>query len=249
MKNLFPPMTSKPEKIQIFAIIPCWLWVFVLFPMFLPFVGLGVWERHEISVWLEIVYHVANGVLLLLLISGYLKEDWFMVSTGALYYLKYVALAVGLILGIELLLLGTLFLCGVDVTLLLEYLPVAEMSVSQTPLFLIELQPILGTLVLAVFAPISVCALFYCLGFAPICYKKPWLAYLCVAVITLIPSIIDLLWRGNEALELNGYLVRLPIHMLACWSYQKTDNVWTPMVTLAITNLLLSVGLHVLLLR
>ena len=70
MSKLFPPMTSKPEKIQIFAIIPCWIWVFVLFPMFLPFVGLGIWDQHEISVWLEIVYHVANGLLLLMIVSG-----------------------------------------------------------------------------------------------------------------------------------------------------------------------------------
>ena len=249
MKKLFPPMTSKPEIIQIFAIIPCWLWVFVLFPMFLPFVGEGIWEQHEISVWLEIVYHVANGILLLLVISGYLKEDWFMVSTDVRYYLKHVALTAGLILGAELLLLGTLFLCGFNITYMLESLPMAEMSVSHTPLFLIDLQPIFGTIALSVFAPISICALFYCLGFAPICYKKPWLAYLCVAVITLIPSIIDILWRGEAAFVLSGYLVQLPIHLLACWSYQKTDNVWTPMISLVITNLLLSIGLQFFLLR
>lgn len=249
MKKLFPPMTSKPEAIQIFAIIPCWIWVFVLFPMFLPFVGLGVWEQHEISVWLEIVYHVANGLLLLLVISGYLKEDWFMFSTGPLYYLKHVALTAGLILGAELLLLGALFLCGFDMTYLAENLPLTEMSVSHTSLFLIKLQPIVGTIALSVFVPISICALFYCLGFAPVCYKKPWLAYLCVAVITLIPSIIDILWRGEAAFVLSGYLVQLPIHLLACWSYQKTDNVWTPMISLAVTNLLLSIALQIFLLR
>ena len=109
MSKLFPPMTSKPEKIRIFAIIPCWLWVFVLFPMFLPFVGLGIWEQHEISVWLEIVYHVANSLLLLTVISGYLKDDWFMVTTDVGHYLKHVALTVGLIMGAELVLLGVLY--------------------------------------------------------------------------------------------------------------------------------------------
>ena len=241
MNNLFPSMNSKPEKIQIFALIPCWLWVFVLFPMFLPFVGLGVWDMHEISTWLDIVYHVANGLLLLMIISSYLKEDWFMVTTDARYYLKHVALTVGLILGAELVLMGLLFAGGLDFGFMLEFLPVAEMSVSHTPLYLIDLQPIFGTIALSVFAPISVCALFYCLGFAPVCYRKPWLAYPCVAVLTLIPAIIDLFWRGENALELTGYLVRLPIHLLACWSYQKTDNVWTPIASLAITKLLMSV--------
>ena len=45
MNKLFPSMTSKPEKIQIFAIIPCWIWAFVLLPMFMPFLGLGLWEQ------------------------------------------------------------------------------------------------------------------------------------------------------------------------------------------------------------
>ena len=249
MSNLFPPMTSKPEKIRIFALIPCWLWVFVLFPMFMPFVGLGLWEQHEISVWLEIVYHVANGILFLVVISGYLKDEWFMVTTDMRYYLKHVALTVGLIMGAELVLLGVLFYSGFNIRNMLECLPVGEMSVSHTPLFLIQLQPIFGTIALSVFAPISICALFYCLGFSPVCYKKPWLAYLCVAVITLIPPVIDILWRGEVAFVLNSYLVQLPIHLLACWSYQKTDNVWTPIVSLAVTNLLLSIVLHIFLLR
>lgn len=247
MNKLFPPMYSKPEKIQIFAIIPCWLWVFVLLPMFMPFLGLGLWEQWETSVWLEIGYHAANGILLLLIMISYLKEEWFMVTTDVSHYLKHVALTVALILGAELVLLGGLYISGFDITNMLENLPVTEMSVSHTPLFTVELQPIFGTVALSVFAPISICALFYCLGFAPVCYHKPWLAYLCVAAITLIPPVIDILWRGEAALVLNGYLVSLPVHLLACWSYQKTDNVWTPMISLAIANLLFSVVLPILL--
>ena len=246
MNKLFPSMTSKPEKIQIFAIIPCWIWAFVLLPMFMPFLGLGLWEQWELSVWLEIGYHIANGLLMLVIIFSYLKEEWFMVTTDVSHYLKHVILTVGLIAGAELLLLGTLFICGVNIDDMLECLPIVEMSVSHTPLFTVELQPIFGTVALSVFAPISICALFYCLGFAPVCYHKPWLAYLCVAAITLIPPVIDILWRGEAAFVLGGYLVQLPVHLLACWSYQKTDNVWTPLLSLVITNLLASIVLPLL---
>lgn len=249
MNKLFPSMTSKPETIQIFAIIPCWIWVFVLLPMFMPFLGLGLWEQWELSVWLEIGYHIANGLLMLVIIFSYLKEEWFMVTTDVSHYLKHVMLTVGLIAGAELLLLGTLFICGVNIDDMLECLPIVEMSVSHTPLFTVELQPIFGTVALSVFAPISICALFYCLGFAPVCCHKPWLAYLCVAAITLIPPVIDILWRGEAAFVLGGYLVQLPIHLLACWSYQKTDNVWTPLLSLVITNLLASIVLPLLLFR
>ena len=242
-------MTSKPEKIQIFAIIPCWIWFFVLLPMFMPFLGLGLWEQWELSVWLEIGYHVANGILMLMIMLSYLKEEWFMVTTDVRHYLKHVMLTVGLIAGAELLLLDALSICGVNIDDMLEWLPIVEMSVNHTPLLTVELQPIFGTVALSVFAPISICALFYCLGFAPVCYHKPWLAYLCVAAITLIPPVIDILWRGEAAFVLGGYLVQLPVHLLACWSYQKTDNVWTPMLSLAITNLIASILLPILLLR
>ena len=241
-------MNSKPEKFQIIAIIPCWIWVFVLFPMFMPFVGLGIWEQSETSVWLEVFYHAANGIMMLLVMFAYLKDEWFMVTTDLRFYLKHVALTVGLILGAELLLLGTLFRYGVNIDYMLEFLPITEMTVSHTPLFLINLEPIFGTIVVSLFAPFSICALFYCLGFAPICYKKALPAYLCVAAITLIPPAIDILWRGQAELTLNGYLVQLPIHLLACWSYQKTDNVWTPIASLSIANLLMSVVLKFFLL-
>ena len=242
-------MYSKPEKIQIFAIIPCWLFVFVLFPMYMPFLGLGLWEQSEIIVWLEIGYHVVNGVAMFMLMGSYLKEEWFMVTTDVRYYLKHILLTVGLTIIAELLWLGDLYICGFNIIDMLEHLPVTEMSVSHTPLALIKLQPIFGTIVLSVFTPISICVLFYCLGFAPICYKKPSLAYLCIIAITLIPPIVDIIWRGEAAFVLGGYIVKLPIHLLACWSYQKTDNVWTPILSLAITNLLASVVLSIFMFR
>jgi hypothetical protein len=242
-------MTSKPEKIQIFALIPCWIFVFVLLPMYMPFLGFGLWEQWELSVWLEIGYHVANGIVMLVLMFSYLKEEWFMVTTDVGHYLKHVMLTVGLIVGVELIWLFVLSLFGFNIDNMLECLPVVEMSVSHTPLFVIDLEPIFGTVALSIFAPISICALYYCFAFAPICYHKPWLAYLCVAVITLIPPIVDILWRGEAAFVLSGYLVGLPIHLLACWSYQKTDNVWTPILSLVITNLLASIVLSLLLLR
>ncbi|MBE5792520.1 MAG: hypothetical protein E7322_10235 [Clostridiales bacterium] len=245
MEKIFPSTTSKPEKIKVFALIPSWIWVFVLFPMFMPFIGLGLWEQTELSVWLEISYHVANGLLMLWLMFSYFKEEWFMVSTALSHYLKHIALTAGLAVGAEVVLLGALHLFGFDITGMLEWLPVVEMTISQTPRLLIDTEPIYGAIAVSVFAPISICALFYCLGFAPVCYKKPFLAYLCIAVITLIPPIIDILWRGQAEFVLISYLVRLPIHLLICWSYQKTDNVWTPLISLAAVNLLTSIAMSV----
>ena len=128
-------MYSKPSTSKIIALIPCWVWVFVLFPMFMPFLGFGFWEQYELSVWLEIVYHVSNGLILLFIISGYLKDDWYMVTTDLRYYLKHIALTVVLVVISEFVLLGPLTLFGFDIVNMLECLPVVEMFVSHTPLF------------------------------------------------------------------------------------------------------------------
>ena len=69
---------------------------------------------------------------------------------------------------------------------------------------------------------------------------KPVLAYLSVVVITAIPFIIDILWRQDVELNIMMYVMQLPAHLIACWSYQKTDNIWTPIISLAIVNLLAS---------
>ncbi|MBQ6715680.1 MAG: hypothetical protein IJN21_04060 [Clostridia bacterium] len=245
MEKLFPSTTSKPEKIKIIILIFSWIWCFVLLPLYMPFLGFGLWEQRELSVWLEFGYHAANGLLMLWVIFSYLKDEWFMVSTALRFYLKHIALTVGLAVGVEVVWLGTLSFFGFDIAGMLEWLPVVEMTISQTPRLLIDTEPIYGAIAVSVFAPISICALFYCLGFAPVCYKKPLLAYLCIAVITLIPPIIDILWRGQAEFVLIGYLVRLPVHLLICWSYQKTDNVWTPLVSLAAVNLLISILMSV----
>ncbi len=129
MNRLFPSMTSKPEKIQFFSLIPCCLFMFILIPIYImPLLGFGLWEEWESSVWLEIGYHVLNGVILLALMAGYLKEDWFMVTTDAGHILKHAALTVGLIVGTELLLIGILLLCGFPPEYLYEWFPVVEMS-------------------------------------------------------------------------------------------------------------------------
>ena len=240
MRKLFPSMNSKPEFIRIFLLWGGYVWVFVLVPLFMPFMGAGLWEDPQAIVWVEIGYHVLNGVVMLVLIASYLKDEWFMVSTDLRYYLKHIGLTVGLILGTLVLWVGTLFLSGFDFYLLLESLPVGEMIVSHTPGAMIYYKPLFGTIALSLFSPFCICALFYCSVFAPVCYKKPWLAYVCVALVTMIPPVVDILWRGDALFNLCSYLVRLPVHLLACWSYQKTDNVWTPIGALMGTNLVLS---------
>lgn len=245
--KIFPQMDSMPEKTKILALIPCWWVIFVLLPMFMPLAGFGLWEKLEASAWLDLFYHIASGILVLFIIGDYLKEDWFMVTTDARHYLGHVALTIGMILAANVALLTCLYIFGFDITGMLESFPITEMSISQTSLLLISTKPVFGTIALSLFSPITMCGLFYCLGFAPICSKKPWPAYLCITVITMIPPAINILWRDEIVLSICSYIVGLPIHLIACWSYQKTDNIWTPLLSLVVVNLLASAAILILL--
>ena len=51
---------------------------------------------------------------------------------------------------------------------------------------------------------------------------------------------LDILWRGDAQLQIPLFLLNLPIHLIACWSYQKADTVWAPLATLSIFNLVTS---------
>ena len=242
MNKLFPSMNSKPETIKIFLMLGGYVWMFVLVPLFMPFLGLGIWEDWENSAWLEIGYHVLNGLVMLFLIGDYLKDEWFMVTMDFRFYLKHMALTVGLMVGAKLVTLAEWYICGLDLVSVLDGLPVVEMFVTHTPGGLISYKPLFGTVALSLFSPFCVCALFYCCVFAPVCYRKPWLAYVCVALVTMIPPVVNIIWRGEALFVLTLYIANLPVHLLACWSYQKTDNVWTPLVSLMVTNLLMSVA-------
>ena len=243
MSKVFPSMHSRLEKPSFFALIPCWLILVGFLPPNMPLLESGLWEQWEISAWLEIAYHVLTGVITLLILKEYLKDEWFMVSTSFRFYLKHIGLTVGLMVGVELILLGTLYHNGLNVVNLLNGLPVAEMYVVHSPWSLITYRPLLGTMALVLFVPIAICGFYYCFSFATLAYKRPWLGYLSIPVITFLPALINILWRQETAQGLGLYFAGLPVHLLACWSYQKTDNVWTPLVSLAATNLLLAVFL------
>ena len=237
MESLFPIMHSRPKTGSLFAVGVLWGWVFVLFPMWMPFVGLGIWEKEQYISWFQIGYHIVNGVLVFVPLGKYLKDEWFMVTTDFRYYIGTAAAAFGSMAAVVVVLFRVISAVGIPIENMLNGLPVTEMIIALTPGYLAKVNPIAGTLTMAVFSSLSISGYMYALGFAPVCCKRSWLAYVVVALVTLIPSLIDIIWRGQAGLTMTIYLVRLPIHLLACWSYQKTDNFFTPVFALGMFNL------------
>ena len=119
----------------------------------------------------------------------------------------------------------------------LSVLPLPEMELQMLAGEQIFYSPILGTVCMVLLVPVSVSCLYYAVGFAPLAEKRPWMGYAFLMLVAAIPRIVNMLtfWAAGDELVL--YLFQLPVHLIACWTYQKTDTVWTPMLTLAGANL------------
>lgn len=239
MKKLFPPMTITLSVPNVIGIIVCWIVVFFVVPFFLiPFAWGGVWGSLEATSWVEIVYHIAKAGAVVMFLKEYFADAFFFLQTSVKTCLGHAALAFVLMVAAVVAQMAPMVMLGMPVEYLLNAFPLVEMSATCTPGYLAFINPIFGTLCLTLAVPVSTCGLFYIVGFAPACSKKTWLGYLCVAVVTLIPALVGIMWQVDAVLAMDMYLLQLPVHLIACWSYQKTDNIWTPIFALGLLNLL-----------
>ena len=240
MKKLFPPMTETPD-ISALGTLPYWLFCFFLLPALMQLSTMAT-RGSDYEIWLEIGYHILNFVIVIICYFRHLKETFLMVQVRTKMILK------------------TAFFCALIVALykiLITYIFAARgniiwanaafgslISTESDLLFystaVLEYQPIGGTLCLSLLSPITVSCLLYGSVFGATCPSRPWLAYpLMAGTILLIRlSMAFCLWPLEE--ELAIYIVQLPVHMLACWAYQKTDTIWTPIFLHFFCNLVLA---------
>lgn len=88
-------------------------------------------------------------------------------------------------------------------------------------------------------APVTMCCLYYAVGFAAPAQERPWLGYLIVALLAMVPAALLYTSGAYELAAAAGYYVSvLPFHMCACWVYQRSDTIWGPILFHVIANLL-----------
>ena len=230
MKRFFPIMNDEPEKGMQFALFAYWFFAFLLVPLFIPMLADGLWENHQVTSWMEIIYHCLNGVVIVIMLKSYLADSFLNVQLNLKGFLLVVGTSVLVLLALvtglrRVLVLGTI-----------DYYPVCEMIVALTSGYLVTKQPVFGTLCYSLVVPFAVTGLFYVTCFAPVCRRSRWLGYVVMTVLLVIPCILDIMWR-KQALVIVVYIMQLPVHWVACWTYQKTDTVWAPIVTVALFNL------------
>ena len=240
MNKLFPQMYDSPETSQAVGGLSYGVVAFVVLPFtFALFFFAG--SSDNVYVGLECAYQLCNFAALFCIFRTYLLDSWLNVSIAPKKVLG-VSLTAAAVIAIFYAALGCFRLLSESDcawTLWMGTLPMTGIELMLLPGQFLLYGGIWASLILVVLGPITTACLYYATVFSPICAAgHRFAAYLAVAGITALPRIITYytIWGGWKEIPL--YLAQLPIHWLACWTYQKTNTVWAPIFTHAIVNAL-----------
>lgn len=240
MSRLFPQMYDAPENAQWVGGLSYGIVAFVVLPFtFALFFFAG--SSNKVLTALELAYQLFNFAFLFCIYRAYLRDSWLNVSVYPKKVLG-IALSAAVILAAVYADLTYAGLHGANEyanTVWMGALPMTGIELMLLPGQLLRYGGILAALVLIVIGPITTACMYYATLFAPLCAAgHRFGAYIAVAVLTAVPRVITYftVWGGWKEIPL--YLAQLPIHLLACWTYQKTDTVWAPIFTHTITNAL-----------
>lgn len=238
-------MFDRPEIGPIIATFAYNVFPFLVLPFVLHILTWDVSQNYELQSWLEIGFHVCNAVIMVICFGRYIVDSFFNVR----YQLKSFFTTVGITVGMMLMVgyvVGRIVGFTENAWLAYGIFPLAEMELLMLSGDVLYFSPLIGLACMVLLAPIAISCMYYAPCFAPVCTSRPWLAYLLMALYLLLPRLINAFSFWVLAEEIPLYLVQLPVHLIACWSYQKTDTIWAPICSLAIVNLITGAGLILL---
>ena len=238
MKKMFPTMLDSPDTRALAFGIPYWILAFFVFPAIISLSTITS-RGQDYEIWFEIGYHLLNFILVIFFFFPYLRDAFLLVQVNTKEVLGTAAVCASLIVVLKLVAWIVAVLSG---STLIAQAAFGSLLTTETDLLFYSTavlceQPLWGTLCLGILAPITTCCLLYASVFAPICTTRPWLAYLVMTALFLLMRLTMALclWPMEE--ELAIFLVQLPVHLIACWAYEKTDTVWTPILIHILVNL------------
>lgn len=239
MKKKLPVFMEGPEtQTMVVSIIYSVLCFFSL-PFFLLLFMQGLQDNVKVVSWFEIVFHIVTFLVTLGVFREFLTDNWDTFRINWPEIRHFVMIATGIVLGITLVYYMAYVFVKTDVLYLFGYgtLPISEMNLFMLPSELTVVNPIFGTLCLVGLVPLSTCCLYYAVGFPKAQNVNPWLGYLVVAVLIALPRIANAVTFWIPSQQMILYLAQLPVHMLACWCYRKTDTIFAPMLVHMAANL------------
>lgn len=238
MEKWFPEMYDRPENGPVAASAIYWGICYFLIPFVTIFLSWAFSSDLTAVIGVDIATYILNFVCMLSLFRSYLSDSLMEVQLDLPRFLKTVLISTILMLVVELGLIFWGFRWDIPGTLW-SY-PLSETSVVASTCFIVIGSPLVGTLCMTLLTPVTVSCMFYATVFAPLATKNPKLAYIVTPILLLFPRLLSSWWLHTGFYDLSIYLFQLPVHLIACWAYQKSNSVWAPIVTISITNLLVS---------
>ena len=248
MGKFFPHMYDSPESHQVVGGITYSAIPFIVLPFTLTLLTIGVRDTAPYVV-LEYLYQAINFAAMFAIYRSYLRDSWLNVSINVRSVLKTCIAAAVVILCLYGAYMNAFFGDSFPnaSTVFAGSLPMVGIELMMTPGSLLLSGGIPAALIMVVLGPVITACLFYATAFAPLCVagKRFW-AYIALAAMLAVPRIVTYftIWGGQKEAAL--YLAQLPIHLIACWTYQKTDTIWAPIFTLAGVNLIVCAILGIL---
>ena len=248
MKKLFPDMCDSPEKPQIILGLFYCVVSFFSLPFILTLLKFIEGNTTQQQYTYELIFHIINFLAAVILFRGYLADSFLQVQIAPRKVLGTAGL--GLLMSAVWVLLAVagyfLLRSYYSYVTVFYALPIMELDVFTFSRDLVQNMPLWGILCSVLAAPVTISCLFYATSFAPTANRKPLPAYPVVALVILFPRLCNAFTFHDLPVELLLYLAQLPIHLIACWTYQKTDTVWAPIFTLSAANLLFSIAAVIL---
>ncbi len=238
MYRYFPTLMDRPEKSTSLAAVAYDVLAFFSLPFLLMIFKQG-FNSFRASATVEIIYHVINFAIAFTMFREYLRDTFDDVRLDFKRLMKTVSPCAALIVFISLV-LNTVFGFSDGLLSLSAYgtLPLAEMDLFTLSCNVVIAYPILGTICMVVLVPVTVTCLYYAAVFAPVCYTRPILAYLVMTVFLAFPRYCNAATYWIPTEEMILYATQLPLHIIACRTYQKTDSIWAPILTIGLVNLI-----------
>jgi hypothetical protein len=247
MKNMLRQELEAPEKQYVITGAIYSVACFFSLPFLMLLFKTGLENNLVALSWFDIAFHVLNFVVVFKLFREYLSDSLLTMQLNKDTFISVTAITVGVMVGIGIFWHFLYLFTGIEMLWLAGFgtIPMSEMNLFTLTGQLVCVNPVFGTLCMVALTPVTVSCLFYAIGFVPFYNIRPWLGYLVVCAAVAFPRVCNALsgWIPEQQVVL--YLAQLPVHLIACWSYKKTDTVCAPIAAHMISNFIAGVVMNI----
>ena len=226
----------------------CSILCFFTLPFILWRISDGFYDTPAVLSWFEIGFHLLIFLLVFFLFREYLSDSLLNMQLNRSEFAKTVAYSAA---GMMIIALGWYLLyryTGIDQLYLAAFgtAPLTELDVLLLSGDAVVANPIFSTACVVLITPVITSGLYYGAGFSYFYNIRPWLGYLTVCLAVAFPRFCcgSTWWVPEQQVML--YIAQLPMHLICCQAYQKTDTIWAPIAAQMALNLVFSLLMHFL---